>query len=250
MSGHSKWSTIKHKKAATDSKRGKLFGKIIKEITVAARMGGGDQSSNPRLRAAVASAKSANMPGDNMDRAIKKGTGELPGVSYEEIIYEGYGPGGVALIIEVVTDNKNRTVAEIRSYLTKYGGSMGETNSVNWMFKQKGILAVPSDQIEEPELMEIVLEAGAEDLSLEGDVFEIITAKEDFEAVKKAVDDKNLKTTLAELAMIPQSGVSLDEAKAKSMLKLMELLEDHDDVQKVHANFEIADETLEALADG
>ena len=248
MSGHSKWSSIKHKKAATDSKRGKLFGKIIKEITVAARMGGGDQSANPRLRSAVLSAKSANMPGDNIDRAIKKGTGELPGVAYEEIIYEGYGPGGVALIIEAVTDNKNRTVAEIRTYLTKYGGSMGETGSVNWMFKQKGILAVPSGQIEEAELMEVVLEAGAEDLTLEGDVYEIITAKEDFDAVKQAVDDKNLKTTMAEVAMIPQSGVSLDEAKAKSMLKLMELLEDHDDVQKVHANFEIADEILEALA--
>ena len=248
MSGHSKWSTIKHKKAATDSKRGKLFGKIIKEITIAARMGGGDISANPRLRSAVLSAKSANMPGDNIDRAIKKGTGELPGVSYEEIIYEGYGPGGVALLIEAVTDNKNRTVAEIRTILTKYGGSMGETGSVNWMFKQKGLMAVPCEQIDEAELMEIVLEAGAEDLTAQDDVYEIITAKEDFEAVKRAVDDKNLKTTLAELAMIPQSTISLDEAKAKSMLKMMELLEDHDDVQQVHANFDIADKIMEALA--
>ncbi len=248
MSGHSKWSSIKHKKAATDSKRGKLFGKIIKEITVAARMGGGDLSANPRLRTAVLTAKSANMPGDNIDRAIKKGTGELPGVSYEEIIYEGYGPGGVALLIEAVTYNKNRTVAEIRALLTKYGGSMGETGSVNWMFKQKGLMAVPRDQIDEAELMDIVIEAGAEDLATEDNVYEIITAKEDFEAVKRAVDDKNLKATVAELAMIPQSGVSLDEAKAKQMLKLMELLEDHDDVQKVHANFDIADEIMEALA--
>ncbi|MFQ5430987.1 MAG: YebC/PmpR family DNA-binding transcriptional regulator [Nitrospinota bacterium] len=248
MSGHSKWSSIKHKKAATDSKRGKLFGKIIKEITVAARMGGGDQSANPRLRSAVLTAKSANMPNDNIDRAIKKGTGELPGTSYEEIIYEGYGPGGVALLIEVVTDNKNRTVAEIRALLTKYGGSMGETGSVNWMFKQKGLMAVPREQIDEAELMEIVLEAGAEDLTSEDNVYEIITAKEDFEAVKRAVDDKNLETSVAELAMIPQSGVSLDETKAKQMLKLMELLEDHDDVQKVHANFDIADEIMEALA--
>lgn len=248
MSGHSKWSSIKHKKAATDSKRGKLFGKIIKEITVAARMGGGDQSANPRLRTAVLTAKSANMPGDNIERAIKKGTGELPGVSYEEIIYEGYGPGGVALLMEAVTDNKNRTVAEIRTLLTKYGGSMGETGSVNWMFKQKGLMAVPREEIDEAELMEIVIEAGAEDLTSEDNVYEIITAKEDFEAVKRAVDDKNLKTTVAELAMIPQSGVSLDESKAKQMLKLMELLEDHDDIQKVHANFDIADEIMEALA--
>lgn len=248
MSGHSKWASIKHKKAAVDSKRGRLFGKIIREITVAARMGGGDQAANPRLRSAVLTAKSANMPGDNIERAIKKGTGELPGTSYEEIIYEGYGPGGVALLIEVVTDNKKRTVAEIRALLTKYGGSMGETGCVNWMFTQKGLMALSREQIDEAELMDIVLEAGAEDLTVEKDVYEVITSKDDFEAVKKAVERKNLETSVSELAMIPQSSVTLDETRAKQMLKLMEHLEDHDDVQKVHANFDIADEIMEALA--
>lgn len=248
MSGHSKWASIKHKKAAVDSKRGRLFGKIIREITVAARMAGGDQAANPRLRSAVMTAKSANMPADNIERAIKKGTGELPGTSYEEVTYEGYGPGGVALLIEVVTDNKKRTVAEIRSLLTKYGGSMGETGCVNWMFTQKGLMALPKEQIDEADLMDIVLEAGAEDLTVEKDVYEVITSKDDFETVKKAVKGKNLETSVSELAMIPQSSVTLDEARAKQMLKLMEHLEDHDDVQKVHANFDIADEIMEALA--
>lgn len=248
MSGHSKWSSIKHKKAATDSKRGKLFGKIIKEITVAARMGGGDQSANPRLRTAVLSAKSANMPSDNIDRAIKKGTGELPGVSYEEIVYEGYGPGGVAILIEAMTDNKNRTVSEIRALLGKHGGSMGETGCVGWMFHKKGLLAIPKEQIDEAELMEIVLDAGAEDLATAGDVYEVLSSWEDFEAVRSAIEEKKLTTAMAELTMIPQSTIKLDEAKAKQVLKLMELLEDHDDVQKVHANFDIADEVMEVLA--
>ena len=248
MSGHSKWSTIKHKKAATDSRRGKLFGKIIKEITVAARMGGGDQNSNPRLRSAIITAKSVNMPGDNIDRAIKKGTGELPGVSYEEIVYEGYGPGGVALLIEAMTDNKNRTVSEIRALLGKHGGSMGETGCVGWMFHKKGLMAIPKEQIDEAELMEIVLDAGAEDLATVGDVYEVLSSWEDFEAVRSAIEEKKLTTTVAELTMIPQSTVKLDEGKAKQVLKLMELLEDHDDVQKVHANFDIADEVMEVLA--
>ncbi len=248
MSGHSKWASIKHKKAATDQKRGKLFSKIIKEITVAARMGGGDSASNPRLRTALQSAKGANMPQENMERAVKKGTGELPGVSYEEVIYEGYGPGGVALLIEVTTDNKNRTVSEIRAFLSKNGGSMGESGCVNWMFEKKGIISIPKEQIEEAELMDIVLEAGAEDLAVQKDVYEVTTSMEDFDAVKYSVENRKLVPEVAELAMIPQSTVTLDEKKAKQMLRLMEALDDHDDVQKVSANFDIADEILEALA--
>lgn len=247
MSGHSKWASIKHKKAATDQKRGKLFSKIIKEITVAARMGGGDSASNPRLRTALQAAKGANMPQDNMERAVKKGTGELPGVSYEEVVYEGYGPGGVALLIEVTTDNKNRTVAEIRAFLSKHGGNMGETGCVNWMFEKKGVISIPKEQIGEVELMDIVLEAGAEDISAQSEVYEITTSMEDFDAVKHSVENRKLVPEVAELAMIPQSTVTLDEKKARQMLKLMEALDDHDDVQKVSANFDIADEILETL---
>ncbi|GMT42817.1 MAG: putative transcriptional regulatory protein [bacterium] len=248
MSGHSKWSTIKHKKAATDKKRGKLFSKVIKEITVAAKLGGGDLSSNPRLRTAVQGAKGANMPMDTVERAIKKGTGELPGTSYEEVTYEGYGPGGVAILISVTTDNKNRTVAEIRSLLGKQGGSMGETGCVNWMFEAKGYIAIPKDQIDESELMDLALEAGAEDLNPQDDTYEIITSMEDFEAVKHAVENRKLTPIMAELTMIPQTTVLLDEDKAKNILKLMEMLDDHDDVQKVYANFDIADEIMETLA--
>jgi len=248
LSGHSKWASIKHKKAATDQKRGKLFSKIIKEITVAARLGGGDAASNPRLRTALQAAKGANMPQDNMERAVKKGTGELPGVSYEEVIYEGYGPGGVAMLIEVTTDNKNRTVAEIRALLSKHGGNMGETGCVNWMFEKKGVISIPKEQTGEAELMDVVLEAGAEDLTAQGDVYEISTSLEDFEAVKHSVENRKLIPDMAELAMIPQSTVLLDEKKAKQMLKLMEALDDHDDVQKVSSNFDIDDEILEALA--
>lgn len=248
MSGHSKWASIKHKKAATDSKRGKLFSKIIKEITVAARMGGGDQNANPRLRSAVMAAKGANMPGDNIDRAVKKGTGELPGVSYEEISYEGYGPGGVALLIDAMTDNKNRTVAEIKAILGKHGGNMGETGCVNWMFSKKGLIALPADQVEETELMDLVLEAGAEDMTIQGDMYEIITSMEDFEAVKHEVERMKFRISLAEMALIPQSTIKLEGSKARQMLKLMDAIEDHDDVQKVHANFDIPDEIYEEMA--
>jgi len=249
LSGHSKWSTIKHKKAATDAKRGKLFGKIIKEITVAARLGGGDMDANPRLRTAVANAKSANMPANTIDRAVKKGTGELGGDMIEEVTYEGYGLGGVAILIVTATDNRNRTVSEVRAVLTKNGGSMGETGCVNWMFDKKGLIAIPAGQIDESELMDIVLEAGAEDMSLEDDVFEIITSLEDFEKVKEAVEKRGLEPTMAELTMIPQSTVTLDEDKSRAMLKLMERLEDLEDVQKVYANFDISSEIMEAMAE-
>lgn len=248
MSGHSKWATIKHKKGATDAKRGKLWGKIIKEITVAARLGGGDLNANPRMRTAVDKAKSSNMPNDTIDRAIKKGTGELEGVSFDEITYEGYGPGGVALLINAMTDNKNRTVGEIRSILTKWGGSMGEVGCVNWMFHKKGMIVIPKEQIKEDDLMELVINAGAEDMHTLPENFEVVTAPEDYEAVKTAVEKKHLKPTLAELMMVPQSTVALTEDKARTMLKLMELLDDHDDVQKVSANFDISDDIMEALA--
>jgi len=249
LSGHSKWATIKHKKAATDAKRGKLFGKIIKEITVAARLGGGDMDANPRLRTAVANAKSANMPANTIDRAVKKGSGELGGDMIEEVTYEGYGLGGVAILIMTATDNRNRTVSEVRAVLTKNGGSMGETGCVNWMFDKKGLIAIPAEAIDEAELMDIVLEAGAEDMSLEDDVFEIITSLEDFEKVKEAVEKKGLEPTVAELTMIPQSTVTLDEDKSRAMLKLMERLEELEDVQKVYANFDISSEIMEAMAE-
>lgn len=248
MSGHSKWATIKHKKGATDAKRGKLWGKIIKEITVAARLGGGDLNANPRMRTAVDKAKASNMPNDTIDRAIKKGTGELEGVNFEEITYEGYGPGGVALMINAMTDNKNRTVGELRSILTKWGGSMGEVGCVNWMFHKKGMIVIPKEQIEEDDLMELAINAGAEDVHNLPDNFEVVTAPDDYEAVRMAVEKKHLKPTLAELMMVPQSTVALTEDKARSMLKLMELLDDHDDVQKVSANFDISDDIMEALA--
>lgn len=248
MSGHSKWATIKHKKGAADAKRGKLWGKIIKEITVAARLGGGDLNANPRMRTAVDKAKGANMPNDTIDRAIKKGTGELEGSTYDEITYEGYGPGGVALLISAMTDNKNRTVGEIRSLLTKWGGSMGEVGCVNWMFHKKGMIVVPKEQIKEDDLMELVINAGAEDMQTLPENYEVVSAPDDYEAVKQAVEKKNLKPTLSEIMMVPQSTVPLNEEKARSMLKLMEVLDDHDDVQKVYANFDIPDAIMEALA--
>ncbi len=248
MSGHSKWATIKHKKGALDAKRGKIWGKIIKEISVAARLGGSDPNANPRLRTIIDKAKAANMPNDTIDRAVKKGAGELEGSHYEEITYEGYGPGGVALLINAMTDNKNRTVGEIRSILGKYGGSMGETGCVNWMFSKKGMIVVPKEQIDENDLMDLVLNAGAEDLHTLEENYEVVTSFEDFEAVKHAVEKKGLKPTLAEVMMIPQSTVALAEDKARQMLKLMEMLDDHDDVQKVSANFDIPDAVMEAIA--
>ena len=241
MSGHSKWHTIKHKKGALDAKRGKLFTKLIKEITVAARTGGGDPDSNARLRKAVLDAKGANMPNDTIDRAVKRGTGELEGVSYEEITYEGYGPGGVAIMVDSMTDNRNRTVAEIRHIFSKNGGNMGSSGSVSYLFDKKGYIVVDKTARSEDELFELVIEAGAEDLRDDEDNFEIITAPETFDAVLSAVKSAGVEPHVAEVEMIPQNYIKLEGQDAKQMLKLMESLEDHDDVQKVSANFDISE---------
>jgi YebC/PmpR family DNA-binding regulatory protein len=244
MSGHNKWSTIKHKKGAADAKRGKIFSKIIKEISIAARMGGGDPDGNPRLRVAVNAARAANMPKENVDRAIKRGTGELDGVNYEEIVYEGYGPGGVAVIVEALTDNKNRTVAEIRHIFDKYNGNLGESGCVSWIFEKKGMIVVPSEGLTEDEVMELALEAGAQDVTSEEDFFEIKTEPQEFEAIRQAVETKGWKIESAEITMIPQNTVRLDGKKAEQMLKMMDALDDHDDLQKAFANFDISDEDM------
>lgn len=246
MSGHSKWATTKHKKAAADAKRGKLFTKLTKEITVVARLGGGDPEGNPRLRAAIAKAKAVSMPADNIKRAIQKGTGELPGVSYEEITFEGYGPGGVALMIEAMTDNRNRTVSEIRHILSKLGGNLGESGCVSWMFNKKGYIVVKQDKADEENLLALVLDAGAEDMQAEDENFVITTAPSDFEKVKKALEDVGVPMDAAEVTMLPQTYVKLEGKEAAQMLKLMETLEDSDDVQNVYANFDIPDEILSA----
>jgi YebC/PmpR family DNA-binding regulatory protein len=248
MSGHSKWSTIKRKKGKADAERGKIFTRLIKEITVAAREGGGDPDGNPRLRSAVLAAKASNMPATNIDRAIKKGTGELPGVSYEEIKYEGYGPGGVAVLVETLTDNKNRCVSEIRHLFTDHGGNLGEVGCVGWMFEKKGIIQVEKGKVDEEELMITVLDAGALDMGSEEGYFEIVTPFNRFEAVKQALDDKKIPYLQAELTMIPQTTVKLEGKQAEQMLKLMEGLEDHDDVQKVYANFDIDTEIMEKMS--
>jgi YebC/PmpR family DNA-binding regulatory protein len=245
MSGHSKWSTIKHKKAAKDAKRGKIFTKLIKEITVAARMGGGDINANPRLRTAVLTARSNSMPSENIDRAIKKGTGELEGVTYEEIQYEGYGPGGVAIIAQVLTDNKNRTVSEIRRMFTKHGGNMGETGCVGWMFDKKGILTIEKSQVDEDRLMDIALDAGAEDVRDEGEVFEVVTQPEDFEKVKERLDQEKISIASGQVSLVPKNTVDVDAKNVEQVLKLSEELEDHDDVQNVAANFNIPDELMD-----
>jgi YebC/PmpR family DNA-binding regulatory protein len=245
MSGHSKWSTIKHKKKAVDAKRGKIFTKLIKEITVAARMGGGDPNSNPRLRTAIAAAKSENMPKDNLERAIKKGTGELEGVNYEEIVYEGYGPGGAAIMVEVLTDNKNRAVADIRHIFTKHNGNIGANGCVAWMFDKKGCIDIQKDGIDEEAVMEISIDAGAEDVLEEEKIFEIITAPEDFESVKAAIDNASIPYFSAEITMLPQTTSSLTGKEAEQMFKLMESLDDCDDVQKVYTNADIPEELLE-----
>lgn len=248
MSGHSKWSTIKRKKGAADAKRGQLFTKLIKEISVAARMGGGDPDGNPRLRSAIAAARANSMPNDNVDRAIKKGTGELEGVHYEEFTYEGYGPAGVAVIVESLTDNKNRTVSEVRNIFSKRGGNLGEAGSVGWMFHKKGHILFEKGAASEEKLMEVGLEAGAEDIKETDDGWEIITAPADFEAVRDQLDKAGLKHTAAEITMIPQNTIQLGFEDADKMLKLMEALEEHDDVQKVYANFDIPPDILEKLA--
>jgi YebC/PmpR family DNA-binding regulatory protein len=247
MSGHSKWSSIKHKKAATDSKRGKIFSKLIKEITVAARLGGGDVDANPRLRAAILAAKSENMPKDNIERAIKKGTGELEGVNYEESIYEGYGPGGAAVLVESLTDNKNRTVADIRYIFSKSGGNLGESGCVAWMFAKKGYIAVENKAVDEEVLMEAALEAGAEDIREDNSNFEVITAPQDFTAVKEAIDNASISYIVAEITMLPQSTTYLEGKEAEQMVRLMEALEDCDDVQKVYTNADIPDDIVNAL---
>lgn len=245
MSGHSKWSTIKHKKGAADAKRGKIFTKLIKEITTAARLGGGDLTGNARLRKAVDDGKAANMPSDNIDRAIKKGTGELEGVIYEEIAYEGYGPEGVAVYLEIMTDNRNRTVAEIRHMFSKYNGSLGENGCVAWMFDSVGLIVVAKENTTEEHLFEVAAEAGADDIRDEGDRFEIHTAVDCFDSVSKAIKDAGIKTESAELTRLPQTSVALEGKSAETMLKLYYALEDHDDVQNIYANFDIADEIME-----
>jgi|SRR5688572_27533251 YebC/PmpR family DNA-binding regulatory protein len=246
MSGHSKWHTIKHKKGAADAKRGKVFTRIIKELTVAARAGGGDPDSNPRLRTIVAEAKSVNMPAENIKRAIQRGTGELPGVSYEEATYEGYGPGGAAVIIECLTDNRNRTVGELRHLLSKNNGNLGETNSVAWMFSKKGYIVVDKKAADEEKLLTVVLEAGGDDLRDDEDSWEIITEPAAFEGVREAVKSLGIEPSSAEVAMLPQNYVKLEGKEASQMVRLMEALEEHDDVQHVWSNFDIEEKEIEA----
>jgi YebC/PmpR family DNA-binding regulatory protein len=246
MSGHSKWHSIKHKKGALDAKRGKLFTKFIKEITVAARSGGGDPDGNARLRKAIADAKAGNMPNDTIDRAIRRGTGEEEGVHYDEITYEGYGPGGVALLIQSMTDNRNRTVAEIRHIFSKNGGNLGESGSVGWMFEKKGYIVVNKSAKPEEELFEIVIDAGADDLRDDEENFEIITSPDNFDAVLNAVKNAAIEPQVAEIEMVPQNYIRLEGGDARQMLKLMEALEDHDDVQKVSANFDISEADMAA----
>ena len=248
MSGHSKWSSIKHRKAAVDAKRGKLFSKLIKEITVAARIAGADTQINPRLRAAVLVAKSKNVPNDTIEKAILRGIGELDGVDYEEIVYEGYGPGGIAIMIDVVTDNRNRAIADIRHILSRHGGNMGEPGCVSWLFDKRGWMIIEKGSIDEDELFMVALDSGADDLTVQDEHLEIITSPENFEAVREAVEASGATILEAELTMLPQSTVKSEGKEAQRMLRLMEALEDSDDVQKVYANFDIADDILEAAA--
>lgn len=242
MSGHNKWASIKHKKAAADSKRGKIFTKILREMTMAAKLGGGDPDTNPRLRTIIQTAKDANMPADNIERAIKKGTGELEGVTYEEVAYEGYGPQGVAVLVQCLTDNKNRTAAEIRGIFNKYNGAMAGAGSVAWIFEKKGLFIVDQSKASEDQLMEVALGAGAEDLTQAGGKFEITTAPQDFDAVKQAIQKANIPTDTAQLTMIPKNLTPVSQDSAQSVINLIEALEDNDDVQNVYANFDIPDE--------
>jgi len=247
MGGHSHWATIKRHKGAQDAKRGKIFTRIIREVTIAARSGG-DSDGNPRLRLAIAKAKEANMPGETLKKAIQRGTGELPGVTYEEFTLEGYGPGGTALLLEITSDNRNRTVAEIRSLFTKNHGNMAEAGAVAWQFHKKGLLTVDKAKVDEDRLLSLALDAGAEDVKVGDKSFEVITDSHDFEAIKKALADAKIETVLAEITYIPQNTVRLDEKPAEQMLKLMEIMDEHDDVQKAHANFDISDEVMEKVA--
>lgn len=244
MSGHSKWSSIKHKKAARDAKRGKVFTKLIKEITIAARLGGGDPGANPRLRTAIVTAKAQSMPNDNIDRAIKKGVGDLGGGALEEISYEGYGPGGVAIIAEVFTDNRNRVVAELRHMLSRHGGNLGESGCVAWMFRKRGVITIEKGAAEEDKLIELALEAGADDVTSDGDGYQVLTAPENFSAVREALEQAGIAIANAEIAKLPETTVKVSGHVAEQVLKLMEELEDHDDVQGVAANFEMDDEEM------
>jgi YebC/PmpR family DNA-binding regulatory protein len=246
MSGHSKWHTIKHKKGAADAKRGKIFTRIIKELTVAARNGGGDPNSNPRLRTVIAEAKSVNMPADNIKRAIQRGTGELPGVSYDEITYVAYGPGGVAIMIDVLTDNKNRTVGEMRHVLSKYGGNLGESNSVAWMFEKKGYIVVEKAGADEDKLMAAVIDAGADDMRDDDDNWEIVSPPDAYEAVLEAVKAMGIEPAASEIAMLPQNYIKLEGKSAQQMVKLMDLLEEHEDTKKVWTNADIEEKEIEA----
>ena len=248
MSGHSKWATIKHKKAALDAKRGKVFTRIIKEIMIAARGGGGDPDANPRLRTAVLAAKAVSMPNDNITRAIKRGTGEIEGGSIEEYTYEGYGPGGVAIVVEVATDNKNRTVSEIRHAFSKNNGNMGEQGSVAWMFERKGQIILEGEDLKEDDLMDLVLEAGADDLRQDGDTWEVITAPDALNTVQEALQKANVKIAEAKVAMIPKNLVPVEASHTKGLLKLLDVLEEHEDVQNVFSNADIDEEAMEALA--
>ena len=248
MSGHSKWATIKHKKGALDAKRGKIFTRLIKEITMAAKSGGGDAESNPRLRTAVAAAKAENMPADNIKRAIQRGTGELPGATYEEITFEGYGPGGVALLVDVTTDNRNRTVSEIRHAFSKNGGNLGESGSVSWMFHKKGYIVVPKGAAKEDDLMSLVLENGGDDLRDDGNDWEIVTDPSAFEEVLNAIKAGGIETSVAEISMIPQNYIKLEGQAANTMIRLLEALEDHDDVQHVYSNVDVDTKQLEEVA--
>jgi YebC/PmpR family DNA-binding regulatory protein len=249
MSGHSKWANIKHRKGAQDAKRGKIFTRLIKEITVAARGGGGDIDANPRLRTAVAAAKNENMPKDNIERAIKKGTGELAGETYDEIRYEGYGPGGVAVLVDCMTDNRNRTVGEVRHAFTKSGGNLGESGCVAFMFDRKGSIIIDKETIDEEKLMEVVLEAGAEDVVEEETIFQVLTSPEDFDTVRDELEKAKIEMVEATISMIPQNTVEVaEEKKAASLMRLLDTLEDNEDVQQVHANYDIPDEIMEKLA--
>ena len=249
MSGHSKWASIKHKKAATDARRGRLFSQLIKEITLAARTGGGDADSNPRLRTAVTSAKTASMPADNIKRAIQRGTGEIPGVVVDEVTFEGYGPGGVAVLVAVATDNRNRTVSEIRHVFSKQGGNLGEAGSVAWIFKKRGYIVVPKEKAGEDQLLSIVLDAGGEDLRDDGSQWEVLTAPGTFEAVVDALKANQVETALAEISMIPQTYVKLEGENAQQLMRLLETLEEHDDVQHVYSNFDVEERELEAVSE-
>lgn len=248
MSGHSKWATIKHKKGALDAKRGKIFTRLIKEISIAAKNGGGDPDSNPRLRTAILAAKSENMPADNIKRAIQRGTGELPGVNYEEFTLEGYGPGGVAILLDINTDNRNRTVSEIRHAFGKNGGNMAEAGAVSWMFHKKGDIVIPKSAAKEDDLMSIVLDAGAEDLRDDGENWEVLSDTSAYEAVLEAVKKAGITPSSSEVTMIPQNYIKLEGQPANTMIRLLEVLEDHDDVQNVHANFDIDQKLLEEVA--